>query len=210
MDNDREIALGAVTYQLPYKDDNLHLTPLGSRMLGSLMGAAFNEFAYNGTKRPYIYLNSHSVQNYGSKWIIILEFSVPNGPLVFDHNSPIDGNALKFYDHEGAEVNISNEGFELMNSDWNYNGTEGSGAMASPVVENWSVQDIITSVSIKRGNCVEIVCSADPTGMELWYARRGNQGGGFLRDSRGDSLMVNINQRTCRLDNYCPLFMITV
>ena len=176
------MTIGAATYQLPYQNDRLHPTNNGFRLLGAMLGNAEFEFAYKGNKNTFINPVSVNVQNYSSKYIIEIKFDVPCKPLVFDDKSPLDGTDLKFYDIDLNEVVVSNYGFELMNSDWYYDGVETKGSVTAPKVANWNVQNIITSVSIKRGDTVVVECSSNPSGMELWYARSGNQGGGYLRD----------------------------
>lgn len=66
--------------------------------------------------------------------------------------------------------------------------------------------EIITKVSISRGNTINIRCSADPAGLELTYAITGVMAGGHLRDSQGDTIKVSTHGITQRVDNWAPIF----
>lgn len=70
--------------------------------------------------------------------------------------------------------------------------------------------EIITGVSISRGNTLNIKCSADPKGLELTYAITGVTSGGHLRDSQGDKLKVSTQGVTQRVDNWAPIFKQTI
>lgn len=77
-------------------------------------------------------------------------------------------------------------------------------------IKNGSSSEIITSVSLKHGNTINILCSEDPTGFNLEYAIGGAVSGGNLRDSQGDSLTTNYGGVEYRVDNWAPIFRKTI
>lgn len=66
--------------------------------------------------------------------------------------------------------------------------------------------EIITSVTVLRGNTLNIVCSQNPAGLSLTYAIGGKDSGGHLRDSQGDKIKISCDGVIKRVDNWCPIF----
>lgn len=66
--------------------------------------------------------------------------------------------------------------------------------------------EIISSVSISRGDTLVFVCNQNPTGLTLTYAINGRASGGNLRDSQGDTLKISCEGSNKRVDNWCPIF----
>lgn len=73
-------------------------------------------------------------------------------------------------------------------------------------IKNSGGAEIITTVSISRGNTLNIICSENPTGLELTYAAQGRISGGNLRDTQGDNIKVPFEGTLYRVDNWCPIF----
>lgn len=70
--------------------------------------------------------------------------------------------------------------------------------------------EIITAVSLKRGETINILCSQNPNGLELEYAINGAAGGGNLRDSQGDKIKTSHSGVEFRVDNWAPIFRKTI
>lgn len=199
--------LGSATYQFEYQEsDNVHMVTNSYRLLGASLGTALKRRIVDHKRVNSISVMSTRIFSCENKYVIELKMYAPCYPLVFDNTSPVNGQPLKFYDKEsGEEVVIPYQGFELMNSDH----TTYLNSVSQYAEQNWHSVDIIESVSIKRGDTINIVCNSNPNGLELWYARRGNQGGGYLRDSQGDSVKISSSSTdTIRVDNWCPIFTI--
>ena len=202
------ICMGAATYQEVYQEDNVHMVTNSYRLLGANMGAALKRRIIDHKDFESIYVKKKRVYSADSKYIIELKMNVPYPPLVFDNINPVSSEAQVFHDKDSGDVvNIPFYGFEIMNAD-HTTYTDEHGQYSE---NNWNVQNIIESVSIKRGDTINIVCNSDPTGLELWYARRGNQGGGYLRDSQGDTVKITSSANSVmRVDNFCPIFMLNI
>lgn len=71
-------------------------------------------------------------------------------------------------------------------------------------------KDVIEQVYVKRQNHVVFVCSENPTGLTLAYANTGTRGGGNIRDSQGDNILININGTSTPVHNWMPIFEITI
>ena len=80
-------------------------------------------------------------------------------------------------------------------------------------VINKDNSDILSSVSIE-GNSVVLTCEESPIGCKVRYAVNGEylKGGringprGNLRDSQGDSVMIEVNGKLLPLHNWCCQF----
>ena len=68
--------------------------------------------------------------------------------------------------------------------------------------------EIITGVYLRRGQEICIACSANPTGLNLTYAKDGWEIGGNLRDSQ--NIPFTINGFNNVIHNWCPTFEITI
>jgi len=66
--------------------------------------------------------------------------------------------------------------------------------------------EIIQSVSILRGDTLNIVCNQNPVGKTLTYAIQGVYSGGNLRDSQGNTLTISCEGVNQPLHNWCPIF----
>lgn len=73
-------------------------------------------------------------------------------------------------------------------------------------IKNGSGVEIITNVTISRGNYLNIFCTENPAGLELSYAAQGRVQGGNLRDTQGDNVKISFNGTVYRVDNWCPIF----
>ncbi|MDD2797725.1 MAG: sialate O-acetylesterase [Bacteroidales bacterium] len=69
---------------------------------------------------------------------------------------------------------------------------------------------MISSVTIINGESLEIFCLEDPINMDLTYAIGGNYSGGNLRDSQGDKIKIDCEGNLQRVDNWCPIFRLTL
>ena len=191
------VSLGMAMYQLPYNYDLTHIWLLGTRLMGATMGYYAYERVMNKNKINAISYKSHRITQMGNKYIIEIDFDVPYPPLV-EHKKALynPDEDLIYKDFTGQNV-VPNLGFEIMNSDWEYGEDvtwEPSGEKL-PTVTNWKSDINIESATIVRGTTVKIVCDKNPAGKELWYARRGNQCGGYIRDSMyektGKTIYIN-------------------
>lgn len=73
-------------------------------------------------------------------------------------------------------------------------------------IKNSGSTEIITNVTISRGNTLNIFCSENPAGLELSYAAQGRVSGGNLRDSQGDTITISFNGALYPVHNWCPIF----
>ena len=165
-------------YALPFNDDQLHVNNVGSRIMGAtIANGIVNMLYYN--KRSIVQISNVSVYKSSSEenWLIRLVIDAPSLPIVID-KSP------KYCDYgSDVEEEVPHYGFELK--------IDGS--------------DIITGISLSKGNVINIVVNQDPTGQVLYYAKRGNQGGGYIRDSQGNNYKCLVNGEEYRCDNWLPI-----
>ncbi|GLU54454.1 hypothetical protein Dfri01_39150 [Dyadobacter frigoris] len=73
-------------------------------------------------------------------------------------------------------------------------------------IKNAGSAEIITNVTISRGNTLNIFCSENPAGLEMSYAAQGRVSGGNLRDSQGDKITISFNGVVYPVHNWCPIF----
>jgi hypothetical protein len=218
------VSLGMCMYQLPYNSDLTHIWLFGTRIMGATMGYFAYQRCIKGNKINSISYKRHNVYSMNGKYIIEIEFNVPYPPLVIDRKSLFDANKSLTYKDFNGETNVPNIGFEIMNSDWDYGEDViwDSNGEHLPTVINWKSDINIESATIVRGNTVKIICDKNPAGKELWYARRGNQCGGYIRDSmfvsENKSIYIDTSQNTdgnnkneageYPLNNWMPIMLI--
>lgn len=75
---------------------------------------------------------------------------------------------------------------------------------------NGAENEIITAVTLAHGDTVNILCSENPSGRTLTYAIGGRSSGGYLRDSQGDAVQISCAGVMKRVDNWTPIFSITI
>lgn len=174
-------------YALPFNTDQLHLNAIGSRQMGATIAYGIVRMLYKGGWNPLCIsdISVYKTSEYASteRWMVRIVMDAPVFPIVFDE-SP------KYYDYGDLKnsVVIPHKGFELKKEE----------------------NDIIENVTISQGRVINIVTTQDPTGCTLYYAKRGNQGGGYVRDSQGDEYKCMVNGSEYRCDNWLPIFNVTL
>ncbi len=206
-------------YPFKFKSDSTHVESFGARNAGANMGVFAKRLTVdNDTNLDFLHVIKTTVFQAGSKWVINLQCAVPIPPLVIDTKDVENNSQDKVYTkHEQGSVQtpvtVDNAGFEIMTSNWTQktdtdiiDGNQWTIGWTAPKLTNWNNLNIIENVEIIHGTNIKITCNADPKGNELWYARRGCQGGGFIHDSQ--SAMITIKGKEYPVYNWMPVFMI--
>lgn len=166
-------------YHFDYSD-KVHLPAPMSKLYGAHIGYVMKKVLVDGVKWKPVHPVSHTIQPSGAEWIINLTFSAPHAPLTIDTQTVTDpGNAgFSVADAKGTPINIK-------------------------------------AISLVKPSTVKISVEADPTDGSVGYGLNvtgdrvsGPKTGarGCLRDSQGDEIKVKIEDKTYRLDNWCPFF----
>ena len=166
-------------YHFDYSD-GVHLTAPMSRLYGEYVGLTMNKVLVEGKKWKPLHPTSHRIIKKGKTWEIHLQFHVPKQPLVIDTKSVSDP---------------GNYGFSITDDN--------------------NTASLIDSIQIKNGNTIIITTPSDPRKLRVRYGmtldkhlKSGPQTGarGCLRDSQGNQYTTKIQDKTYRLDNWCPFF----
>lgn len=164
--------------------DKTHLQNRGYALMSSMFGIQAKRVITDENPNITFYPRENEITTFtdGVNWFTKVPFDAPVKPIVFD----VDGvSGINMRGH-GLQPNY---GFSILND----LGTE-----------------IITNVRISTNDSVIITTNADPTGLDLTYARTGVYGGGNLRDSQGETITTSFNSITYRCDNWCPFFRISL
>ena len=137
-----------------------------------------------------MHVKNYTVTQYGSSYVVDVNFEVPVPPLQFKAYDSRFGNNSSLTAVDGIEPNY---GFNFANSE-----------TATEFV------DIITKVEIAKLTHVIITCNASPIGKYLTYAQQGSVSGGNLCDSAGKSETFMVGNDKCYMDNFCPMFSILI
>lgn len=166
-------------YHFEYSD-KVHLSATMSKLYGAHIGYIMKKVLVDGVTWKPIHPVSHTIHPSDTGWIINLQFFTPYTPLIIDNQSVTDpGNA----------------GFSVTDSTGN--------------------AIIITHIAIVKPSTVKIKVDSNPWGGSVGYGLNitdhrisGPKTGarGCLRDSQGDEVKVNIEDKIYRLDNWCPFF----
>lgn len=218
-ENRNDTYLTSPMYPFKFKPDSTHIESFGARNAGANMGVFAKRLTVdNDTNLDFLHVIKTTVFQAGSKWVINLQCAVPIPPLVIDTKDVENNSQDKVYTkHEQGPVQtpvtVDNAGFEIMTSNWTQetdtdiiDGSQWTTGWTAPKLINWNKLNIIENVEIIHGTNIKITCNADPKGNELWYARRGCQGGGFIHDSQ--SAMITIKGKEYPVYNWMPVFMI--
>lgn len=220
-ENRNDTYLVSPMYPFKFNVDSTHVQLFGSRNAGANMGVYAKMLTVdNNLKIDFLHVIKHSVFKAGEKWIIYLQCSVPVAPLVIDKKDIQNPLSDKVYtklteSYTQEETSVDNAGFELFSTGWTQeiddnviNPTTATQSWTAPKLTNWNKQDIIENVEIVRETSIKITCTSDPTGLELWYARRGCQGGGFIHDSQSNKIIIKGTEYP--VYNWMPVFMISL
>jgi hypothetical protein len=214
-----DVFLTSPMYMYAFNTDCTHVQFFGSRNAGANMGVFAKKLAIDGEKPKFLHVLKHSVYQSGAgEWTILLQCEVPVAPLVIDpkfiQSHTVDKTWSVLTANGLASTTIDNCGFELFNHDWTQEvdtdvirPNQTTQYWTAPKLVNWNKQNIITDVEIINETNIKITCSADPTGLELWYARRGCQGGGYIHDSQIATLNADGYGQNNFVWNWMPVFM---
>lgn len=186
----QDVHFGMAMYQMEYSNypaDYMHTSNRSYHMQGAMYGVQSKRLLVDNQPMKPIYPQSWNIQAANGKYLLNIRFDVPVKPLKFD-KSPFAPET----EDENTKPNMKfqpNMGFSILNS---------------------SNTEIIQSLAIRREDSIVFECSEDPSGLILTYAKNGNAGGGNLRDNQGDNIKVTIEGANYRVDNWCPVFRITI
>ena len=212
--NEKDSYIAAPNYIYTFNTDRTHINRFGYRIMGACLGACAYRVLYKNIKTRFSLRKKSVFKISENRYAIDLVFNVPSEPLVFDNKDLETGGTKKYYNQKNeSEITISNQGFELFTHNWTQdvdsnpvNTNIWTKYWTAPKLVNWTKKDIITEVQIVRNNTIRIICSENPEGLELWYARRGSQGGGFVRDSQ--SFKFKVDNVEYPVYNWMPLMYI--
>ena len=185
-----DVHFGMAMYQMEYPNyptDYMHTSNRSYHMQGAMYGVQTKRIVVDKNPNEPIYPQSWNVQEANGKYLLNIKFNVPVRPLKFD-KSPFAPET----EDENTKPNMKyqpNMGFSILNSGNN---------------------EIIQSLAIRREDSIVFECSENPSGLILTYAKNGNAGGGNLSDTQGDTIKANIEGINYRVDNWCPVFKITI
>jgi hypothetical protein len=205
------VTLGSTTYQLPYSD-KVHTNLIGTRIMGGGLGYWSEKKIIEGENKKPIVINNYYIEQLGSYYAIYIKFDLIYPPLKIDTTDYTGINSIIYADYSG-NTTVPNIGFELKNQTWGYGTPDIWTAHNNEVFPNltsWDSGINIISAQVVRKDTIKIMCDANPVGKELWYARRGNQCGGYLRDSMFETknTQIKVNTTMYNIHNWIPTFML--
>ena len=170
------IRMGAVMNSLDYKNDSdqVHASDNSYPSAGAQWGLQIKRCIYDNDPVVPIHVLSHQTLPTKDGYVVILEMHVPVAPLVLDTAN---------LECQSQRATLPNKGFSILNS---------------------RGEEIITEVTIHRGNEVYLKVSENPSGFTLTYAKDGWIKGGNLRDSQ--ELTYIANGFNYKVHNWCPTF----